>query len=98
MSSACLELESILIIDTVCSQNTELVTYIYHQQLDPAVVACSFCESLCQELFVVNAGEFAEAVRSQFLNERIEYSKELEDTIANAAAADGMDMCTQIIT
>ena len=42
-----------------------------------------------------SAGEFAEAVRDQFLNERIEYYKELEDAIANAAAADGMEMCTQ---
>lgn len=41
------------------------------------------------------AGEFAEAVRDQFLNERIEYYKELEDAIANAAAAEGMDMCTR---
>ncbi|KAL3145195.1 Translin-associated factor X-interacting protein 1 [Trebouxia sp. C0010 RCD-2024] len=42
-----------------------------------------------------NQGEFAEAVRDQFLNERIEYYKELEDAIANAAAAEGMDMCTR---
>lgn len=42
-----------------------------------------------------SAGKFAEAVRDHFLNERIEYYKELEDAIANAAAADGMDMCTQ---
>lgn len=41
------------------------------------------------------AGEFAEAVRDQFLNERIEYYKELEDAIANAAAADGMEWCTR---
>ena len=34
-------------------------------------------------------------MRDQFLNERIEYYKELEDAIANAAAADGMDMCTR---
>ncbi|DBB03290.1 TPA: Translin-associated factor X-interacting protein 1 [Trebouxia sp. C0006] len=42
-----------------------------------------------------NQGEFAEAVRDQFLNERIEYYKELETAIANAAAADGTDMCTR---
>lgn len=41
------------------------------------------------------AGEFAEAVRDQFLNERIEYYKDLETTIANAAAADGEEMCTR---
>ena len=34
-------------------------------------------------------------MRDQFLNERIEYYKELEDAIANAAAADGVDMCTR---
>lgn len=41
------------------------------------------------------AGEFAEAVRDQFLNERIEYYKELEDAIAENAAAEGMEMCTR---
>ena len=45
------------------------------------------------------AGEFAEAVRDQFLNERIEYYKDLETAIFNAAAADGTtistDMCTK---
>lgn len=40
-------------------------------------------------------GEFAEAVRDQFLNERIEYYKELEDAIAGSAAADGMELCTR---
>lgn len=34
-------------------------------------------------------------MRDQFLNERIEYYKELEDAIANAAAADGMEICTR---
>ena len=34
-------------------------------------------------------------MRDQFLNERIEYYKELETAIANAAAADGTDMCTR---
>ena len=29
------------------------------------------------------------------MNERIEYYKELETAIANAAAADGTDMCTR---
>ena len=43
----------------------------------------------------LSAGEFAEAVRDQFLNERIEYYKELEDAIANAAATDGMETCTR---
>lgn len=41
------------------------------------------------------AGEFAEAVRDQFLSERIEYYKDLETAIANAAAADGEEMCTK---
>lgn len=45
------------------------------------------------------AGEFAEAVRDQFLNERIEYYKDLETAIADAALADGTtissDMCNQ---
>ena len=43
----------------------------------------------------VYTGEFAEAVRDQFLNERIEYYKDLENAIANAAAADGEDLCTR---
>ena len=47
----------------------------------------------------LSAGEFAEAVRDQFLNERIEYYKDLETAIADAAAADGTtissDMCNQ---
>ena len=34
-------------------------------------------------------------MRDQFLTERIEYYKELETAIANAAAADGTDMCTR---
>ena len=33
------------------------------------------------------AGEFAEAVRDQFLNERIEYYKELEDAIAKCCSS-----------
>ena len=41
------------------------------------------------------AGEFAEVVRDQFLNERIEYYKELEDAIADNAAVEGMEMCTR---
>lgn len=41
------------------------------------------------------AGEFAEAVRDQFLHERIEYYKDLESAIANAAALDGQEMCTR---
>ena len=34
-------------------------------------------------------------MRDQFLNERIEYYKDLEDAIANAAAGDGLAMCTR---
>lgn len=41
------------------------------------------------------AGEFAESVRDQFLNERIEYYKDLEEAIADAAAADGSEMCSR---
>lgn len=47
------------------------------------------------QMCICTAGEFAEAVRDQFLNERIEYYKDLETAIANAAAADGTDMCSK---
>lgn len=47
------------------------------------------------QMCICTAGEFAEAVRDQFLNERIEYYKDLETAIANAGAADGTDMCSK---
>ena len=34
-------------------------------------------------------------MRDQFLNERIEYYKDLETAIADAAAVDVSDMCTK---